>query len=66
VTASSDRRRARDDARLLARLDRAYGADGGEEEAELRRRWRPLYRRVLEEETASARSEPRDPPEATG
>jgi metal-responsive CopG/Arc/MetJ family transcriptional regulator len=42
--------RRRENARLLAQLDRVYGADAGEEEAELRRRWRPLYRRVVEGE----------------
>lgn len=42
--------RRRENARLLARLNHVYGTDSGDEEAELRRRWRPLYRRVVEGE----------------
>lgn len=39
-----------DDQRLVAALDRAYGADPGAEEAELRRQVRPRHRSLVEGE----------------
>ena len=44
-------------------LDDVDGTDDGEEEAELRRLWRPRHRRLLmEEEAAADRTEPSEPP----
>lgn len=42
--------RRRENERLLEQLNSVYGADGGEEEAALRRLWRPRHRRMAEGE----------------